>query len=1124
MVKTLNAKGVTLIELMVAMTILSVVALSVISTRYYMAKKSLVNNDKAYATQKAIQMMEELKALVAGSEQNAGGIGVLDDYADGSTAYNTLLTTDRNVTSPADPLSGNRTLTGGGWRFLRNISIQHVANDPQARQVFIRVFKSADANPSLPEADLADVGGMLRTVASPNSPSQVFDLYVLALSNVPGWWDQVPKLQSDLKGVIGVLQQLNPGLILRTHYITRTAFGRDLQYAPYINKSSTTNTTAMPWIYFYPGNLTDSNGSDEFYDPAQMSDLGRVNVDGTVNSSNYSICDMYNHAVRYPDEVSLYNQALTAGGPPPEPSLRMLLEEMNSAPQSFTNAMIVNLHGELLPMPAMRNYSDAAKDPANASGVGGQHIRVVTHPENLHWRTGSPVTLRVYAYYDGMDGGSTPASLDPTGTSAVSQITLLFPNETGLGSGNVTVTAVVGNSSVTYNSAPLPSGVASMGMSWAWGVTTINGSNDFYMTLYNTPLRCPPGSAGRGLATSNWLYGLEYIPCPVVGGSGEVFSSRDLTSNSTGPKNTARWIITINKSGAQVLSDNSDSNHPYTVETRIGNDFNSGTLTDNPPDLSRTYFWMGDAVPPPITEQYQFLGDPRHCPYLDVKNGNTRDPISIGPDGYNWYFTSIPSGYSGFGQAVTGWGTEGNAIDVPRYYQIFRNAILNTQAIWTTMNGYSYYYYGLGGEFGGNQPPFPNGVTFVQGPWVPGSTTVKTVDEILTQSWATAQIQNARIVMNTGKNWYAKYWLGELYPDSKYSQWATIGNLPTGTGNFYREQYNSANLTGTNWSGPTRKLGTSTAGEGCAAFLNGISSGSKFFQHDGGPNNTQNATIQQLAVNLQPLFTIPLTNPVSCTRPWCIDYGGGNPKPTEWNNTVYSSQRTTLSIPSIATPGPTPVSRIFYNSDDSNSGGTWQGSGVVKLALGSETAFVVESGLSIQTNIGPTELGEIALMELLRTYMDGGLYSSSSHIPQVPLVTLTAPKTTTQLIQPASIGVTWAPTWQRWGANPYTEEYAPITYSEPATLVGLQYNLKYSTNQGSNWYFVQDNTSAVTGVYDASHAVTATNYSWDVSDTTQFPQGDYSLRVEAYRENMAVTQMYPLHYSFHQEDNLFISR
>jgi hypothetical protein len=1123
----------TLVELLIAMTILAMVALAVISARYFIAKRSVIVNDKAYAAEKAIQMMEEIKSTAI------GGTAILDSFDDGSSSYNPILTTDKSVTSPGDPLSGNRSLTSGsGWRFLRNISIQHMADDPTGRQVYIRVFRSADSNPSLPDVELADVGGIVRTLNAPTHPSQVFDVYFLDLANVQGWWAQVPTLQNTFRNtVIPAILQLNPGLVIRQHYITRTAFGRDSQYVPYINVAQSTAAAAMPFAYFYPGYVTDDNGSPNTIfgvsqgNPAVLGvdQVGTVNVDGShVSSTPYALCDQYNHAVRYPDEVRLYNQAVAqaaaSGQPVPEPSLRMLLEQMNSQPQNFTNALIVNLHGELLPMPAMRNYSDAAKDPSNLSGNGGPNIRVVAHPECIHYPTGTAMSLRVYAYYDGMDGtGGVTTPANYPATAVVPKITILLPNE-GLVASGVSLTAIVGNNSVTYADFPeATSGVASMGMSWTAALTNPSGgpATQLCITLYNTPLRCPQGPVSTGLSTANWLYGLEYIPCAIKG-NGNPFNSFDLSSSSPNAKNTARWVITF----LGGLPANTDSNNPYTIETRIGTDLLSGTSADNPPILSRTYVWVGNGAPPPITEQYQFIGDPRHCPYMDVKNGSQNsDPVAIGPDGYNWYFTGITNGtnYNGFTQAVSGWGSQLNRVDVPRYFQVFRNAILSTQAIWSTMNGYSYFYYGLGGEFGGDTSPFQNGVSFVQSPWVAGSNTVKSVDEILTQGWASANIKNARILMNTTHLWYAKDWLGELYPDSQYANWAANGNMPlSGSATFYREVYTSANLTSAGWNGPTAAVGTSLDSVGCAAFFNGnaTGSGNSFFGHDGSLNApppypaNESATIMQLGFNLQPMFTIPLASPLGCTRPWVIGLTGTTP--SEWGINPYKAQRTTLTIPSITTGG-TAVPRNFYQSEDTNNGSNWQGSAVVQQTLGAQNAYYVVSGLAIQASLGAQVLGEPAIMEMLRTYMDGGLYNGNSHIVQLPLVTLLHPANTDQLVNPASISVTWSSAWQRWGANPYTEEYAPITYTSD-NAVTINYNLKYFKDGDTTWRFVQDDTAAVTGIYDPGHAVTGTSYGWDVSNSTQFSQGNYNLIVEAYRSN------FPLHYSFHEQDGLFISR
>src|SRR5262249_13179674 len=77
-------------------------------------------------------------------------------------------------------------------------------------------------------------------------------------------------------------------------------------------------------------------------------------------------------------------------------------------PDKYRNALVINLHGELLPMPSLRNYSDAAKAPNTLPNV-----RVVTHPEELRTKR-DPATsiddavLRVYAYTTNPDSYAGP--------------------------------------------------------------------------------------------------------------------------------------------------------------------------------------------------------------------------------------------------------------------------------------------------------------------------------------------------------------------------------------------------------------------------------------------------------------------------------------------------------------------------------------------------------------------------------------------------------------------------------------------------------------------------------------------------------------------------------------------
>jgi hypothetical protein len=186
---------------------------------------------------------------------------------------------------------------------------------------------------------------------------------------------------------------------------------------------------------------------------------------------------------------------------------------------------------------------------------------------------------------------------------------------------------------------------------------------------------------------------------------------------------------------------------------------------------------------------------------------------------------------------------------------------------------------------------------------------------------------------------------------------------------------------------------------------------------------------------------------------------------------------------------------------------------VVRSDLGTDTGFFIFSGLAVQANFGPFELGKSALIFLLRTFLDGGQYSGNPHITQLPYVNLVNPPQAAQLNNPTSVPITYTSAWKRWNGTNYTEEYS-AGYTEPVTV---QYNLKYSKDDGTTWLNVSDDSVTKEGVLDSAHAVTVLTGTWNVSNTTNFPRGNYTLRVEAYRPNL------PLHYSFHQT-NLYINR
>ncbi len=1025
-------KGVTLIELVIGMTIMSMVMLALANAFLFLNKHSVDTQERAFAAQKAIQMMEELRGII--STRNDISIGILDDYDDGAV-MNPVLTTKKDITDPSDVLSSN-----DRRKYMRRVSVMMIPNESLARQVFVRVYRTKTG-----EA-LAETASVIRTIRAQYESSQVYDVYVISVENIPGWWISLSSMKPMFDNVIQDLQTRNPGLEWRTHWITRLSYGRDPQYTPFINEATKTNEVSPPWVYFYPGLMDKPNvGNFNYYVPSFIN--GRINVDGTVqNHESYSIADQFNNAVRYPDEIRMYNEAVataqSAGTAEPEISLRMLLERMNSTSGGLENLLLVNLHGELIPFPPIRNYSDPAKDPA-----GNPDVRVVTHSEQLQYASNAEVKLRVYGYVNN------PDDWDPA--TELSTMTILL-TDVRLNYGNVSIRKLVGNNGVPY----------------AWEDAVLNVDYTFsnplssqtLITLYKTPLRAAPNGS-QGLDPSNRFYDLEYIPCLAANVANFTEGNRDLEMNTPAlPKNTARWVIKIQ---AGALDDGM-----YTIETRMDDDVTTGSAANEPSNVSRTYVWVGQT--PPITEQYQFIGDPRHMPYADVK----------ATEGFNWYFRDFDgSEFPGFPTKVNRWHGGPN-VDVPRFFLLYRNGLIKSAGFWTSMTGYSNYYIGLGGEMGyDDSNGFSSGLPIIRKPWNPNDNSVGRVDEI-----TDAQTENyTRVISNTANTWWGLYWIGELYPDSAYSTWQTNGNLAVGPGNFYRAKYSAKGF----GYDPHKR----TDIYGCSSFFNGNNSGSnaQYFNHEFWDSNV--GIITNNGLTLAQDFNFPLLGSMTARRPFRLN--AKNNKPEEWNTTFYNSRRTTLS-----------TLENYYEAQGNTS--SHDSSALIRMQLGSEVGSVVMNGLSPQTQFGSAQISKMCVINLIRGFMAAGNPAITvDRIPQVPMVTISSPTTSDEFNDPSDIEVSWVTSWNRWDLKPYTETY-PSGYSESTNLIT---NIKYSDDNGKNWYFADDQSPAEVGVKSAAHN-SFDPMTWAVDS---LPRGNYILRVEVYRE------LYNLHYSYHQRQ-IYIKR
>jgi prepilin-type N-terminal cleavage/methylation domain-containing protein len=529
--------GYTIIEVLIAMAVLVIASKQTVESRL-----------KAEANEHAIQMLEELRSVVI---NNNVAITVLDNYGDtrdtltNNPIYRYTLTTQKEITqdtfgnpvpdnaSAINRLSGNP-LSPNGFTFVRRVEISKDITDPNLRKIHVTVWAAAP-NPGPPPAamgtaiplnvsqPMAEMFGIVRSLAAGTTPSQVLDVYLIALESVPGWWSRTSELIPLMRSSMISLQASNPGLVLRPHWIVRMSYGRDAEYTPEVNAAVEAQTAgAFKKTYIYPGLITYTEGQDDYFLPTWFK--ARVNADSAMDyNDGYAIADQWNHAMRLPDENNLFaihqQVNLNAGLAAPEVSLRMMLDNMNSlnsgARALMTNAIIINMHGEMLPVPPLRNYSDAAKDPAYYWGGRGGSLtnrawRAVTHAERLAYsRNGASgitntVALRVYAYdMNTLADPITPSAED----DLVDTITLFVP---GANTGNVgSVSRMRGNSRYSYywiSQTASTFGSIVTGALNTTGTTNFDGTGSLAASVWVADNYTPPGrSATPGLRIR--LYG-----------------------------------------------------------------------------------------------------------------------------------------------------------------------------------------------------------------------------------------------------------------------------------------------------------------------------------------------------------------------------------------------------------------------------------------------------------------------------------------------------------------------------------------------------------------------------------------------------------------------------------------
>jgi hypothetical protein len=1237
----------TLVEVLVGIGILAVLIFASLSLTTSALQMTRLNLDRQFATEKAISILEELKSVAQNSSASNGSIVVLDQYDDGVNTRDEL--TIQTGAQPGDPISGNM-MGPHGWLYQRRVSVIRIGGQSSAgvRLVRVAVFRDDVSGMHL----LAEVSSVIRTLATVMPQSQVYDVYAIAVENVPGWWVYTSSLVPFVQNAISELEDRNPGLNFRVHWINKLSYGRDQEYRPYINDVND-STQDINWVYFYPGSMPQNNATLnppnlDYYYPTPLF-AAHMNVDGTdtnnynmgapPNTVPYALADQYNHAMRYYDEKALFNARVAAGlEDPTTPTYRLLLDDMIMNPNAYTNAILINLHGELFPFPPTRNYSDPAKAPDTVATAPNnlQNIRVVTHPENLEYNlTTTPnadVKLRVYAYEA------------PSGTSAIATgvlpvpVTVVIPGIDLTSIANtVAVTRIEGGNAPTI----IPSGdtVPAAGngyvkssalvapsatrMSASVSAVTVGGVPNTLIKLVNTPFRHPKCAGANcasvehpagltnnaGLAAGAYLYNQQYVPAPLEffeQATAQTPFTLDLASNAAGEKNTARWIITINGANLTNILNAQGmpavggipacpapcANNALAIETRIG-DVAAGSLPttgtmwpvrNQPPNLSRTYVWRGTSLwlfgdgtntnlpHLPMTERYQFMGDPRHCPYADLKmphtnNGGAWPAANVNSNvgmGYNKYFddfevsgtnaggTTSGATWPGWTYVVGGntygvkndgnltnkgyaWGTTNGQIelDVQRAFQMLRNALTSSQVVYTTMTGYSYYYIGIGGEIGydaANQ--FPNSVPVSSKPFTGTGGAANFTEQSIINGCNTCGAKYVRQNCAGGctNYWWSMNWLGELYPDSAYlgvNGYAATGNLPTGTGNtnYIRVLRGSIGPTTGNTfilpPGTDFGLCTTTCPSDTAAvrrtggpgstnlFWTGTSTAT--FHHT--PDNS-NGTIAFQGNDIASTtngYNFPLLSPVPNYRPFGLAQNQTGDNPDLFLSAVYGPVF------------PTSMQAEFYQQQGP---GTPPGSALESLRdpTSNKTAFVVVNGLSPTGQTGSNYIARWSFLTLIHSYFQGGLYPAQP--PAAPAATEAgcAACPNFRIRQLPRVAISF-PGVNDDLNNPSTiniqwgitwkrwdgKNYTPNYANTFSETEPVQYQVMYSDDNGATWKWCDTAIPGTPrpGSRSAGALITATNYNWSVPSGT-FPMGNYLIRVEAYRQN------YPLHYSYHQ--------
>ena len=1189
-------RGSNLIEVLVAASMAGVVMLALggfIASAYRASGK---DQDRAFALQKALQIMEEVSAHKAEAALDRG----VDGFSADGPQF--LLTTTREA-RPEGALSGNPRL-GGYYKYVRRITSRPVPGDEFARQVTVEVYYAdRDAAPKIPPKakPLAVVSNIVRANAAHVGPRQILDVYALSIENLPHvmrkpdgtqFAPAAPDARRFFEAALRQLESKNPWLGFRVHYISRLSVGRDPHYRPYVNDGQPLagdSRDALERVYYYPGRLTDSADSPRYFDPRAMGGqvaLGGVTgAGGATAKGTYPAADQYNHAVRLGEEVDEAGRAILPSADA-EPSLRQFLEQAVTAPPgALRNAIVVNLHGELFPVVPLRNWSDAAQDPA-APDEAARKRRLVTHPYKLAFVPGSD-TVRLFVHPYMADGSNTPfeagkghhvtfAESFPAHARAarivVKGVRPYLAKQDPLAAGvpdaeDVTIRVVQRERVSNGNCASCDESTYEVKTAWpvaldaesdggrkghsgphvraladhGGGADPQFEGDDLVIQLRDVDYDAhatEAGAARYGLAdgADGRLHGLQYLPDPLL-------PFLTAPSGLTQPRNTARAVIEFRLAEAT-------GRRRFEVLTQLqkaDGTFPAAAARD--PATSRTWIhavdgadwdplrkldWelAGERLAVPYTDQLQLVGDPRHNPYLDVRLNGMYNPyfsdFTPGKEVYKGVtnlidganpFAALPAGTqaASFPGTADAWG--GVKLDAPAYFRLWREALLRHDMLFVNASGAPMSLLGLGGEFALDQVVGTgDAVRVSRKPYAGGSgATSGEADELSgdRQAW---------VARDGGDGWYAKPWLGELYPPDQAEAWLQTGNLPAGT--FTRRHIDDLD----GWPAGTDRTKRHDrraidGAFGLASFLNAVAIGSgtpPAVERDG-----KRAHVTDLGVGMAGALHVSLMSSLAADVGIRVE---GGDEPPEWSRAPYTPHLAFEWLNKPFAPG------AYYDQD---GGDDARASAPLSLQEPTSGRRAVVLANTLRPD-APNQLLatlEAAAVTSVGAYFDGARQALGAHnVKPLPRVKITEPATGRQL-EGNTVPLRWYARSVRGSGKPYSSLFPYPMDVAPAEggPLDVVYFVKYRNQTEHGAWAIARTAGAVTNAGGEAFGGTPVGEGQPVVhadvapipntpaypapveltwDTTGLAAGQYLLRVEAYRTDGAA--IVGTHYAYHE--------